>query len=214
MKLVLKSETATDIPLLKERVKNLNETGLILVEKYQNSFVNMLKSSNKSAKCLLDMVVNQFTCFCDVASFQQRKVGLYKRAQILIADIWACFEGQGLGEFSDIYFLTMFADYLVPRGLQFLGVIQYSNELQDRLKQGEVLPYGSSFEVEIRGCSIWAVELICKELQSMQNKRISGNCDRVVINPILVDFYLWDYTKENEEKIGDFPMHKTRSIFY
>lgn len=38
-------------------------------------------------------------------------VAFYKRAQILIADIWACFEGQGLGNFSDIDTITMFADY-------------------------------------------------------------------------------------------------------
>ena len=38
-------------------------------------------------------------------------VAFYKRAQILIADIWACFEGQGLGYFYDINYLTMFADY-------------------------------------------------------------------------------------------------------
>lgn len=38
-------------------------------------------------------------------------VSLYKRAQILIGDIWACFEGKGLGKFDDIDTLTMFADY-------------------------------------------------------------------------------------------------------
>jgi hypothetical protein len=38
-------------------------------------------------------------------------VCLYKRAQILVADIWACFEGQGYGEFNDIDEITMFADY-------------------------------------------------------------------------------------------------------
>lgn len=38
-------------------------------------------------------------------------VSIHKRAQILIGDIWACHEGQGLGEFDDIDSLTMFADY-------------------------------------------------------------------------------------------------------
>jgi hypothetical protein len=38
-------------------------------------------------------------------------VSFYKRAQILIADIWGCFEGKGLGFFEDIDHLTMFADY-------------------------------------------------------------------------------------------------------
>ena len=211
-KTIFHSETTTDIPLLKERVKNLNETGKLLVEKYQNSFVNVLKSCNKSAKALLDLVVTQFPCFRDEATFQNQNVGLYKRAQILIADIWACFEGKGLGEFADISTLTMFADYLVPRGLQFLNVMEYSNELQDILRQGELLPYGSQLEVEIRGCSIWAVELICKELRKMQKENVHD--EMVVINAILVDFFLWDYTKAHEDEIKGFPMHKTRSIFY
>ena len=215
MKTIFQSETTTNIPLLTERVKNLNETGLLLVEKYQDTFVNMLRYCNKSAKVLLDMVVTQFSCFRDEATFQNKKVGLYKRAQILIADIWACFEGQDFGEFTDIDLLTMFADYLVPRGLQFLDVIEYSNELQNILKQGKLLPYGSTLEVEIRGCSIWAVELICNELRRMQKENISENGDKVVIiNAILVDFFLWDSTKAREDEIGGFRMHKTRSIFY
>ena len=38
-------------------------------------------------------------------------VSFYKRAQILIADIWSCFEGKSYGEFNDINTITMFADY-------------------------------------------------------------------------------------------------------
>lgn len=40
------------------------------------------------------------------------KVKFYKRAQILAADLWSCFEGKTYGEFHDIdEYLTMFADY-------------------------------------------------------------------------------------------------------
>ena len=133
--------------------------------------------------------------------------------QILIADIWACFEGKYFGEFVDINSLTMFADYLVPRGLQFLDVIEYSNELRNTIKRGELLPYGSALEVEIRGCSIWAAVRICEELRRMQKETICEN-DGIVINAILVDFFLWEYTKAREDEIGEFPTHKTRSIFY
>ena len=33
----------------------------------------------------------------------------YKRAQILVADLWACFEGTSHGQFDDIDTITMFA---------------------------------------------------------------------------------------------------------
>jgi hypothetical protein len=42
-------------------------------------------------------------------------VKLYKRAQILVADLWAAFRGQSYGTFADIDSITMFADYRVPQ---------------------------------------------------------------------------------------------------
>jgi hypothetical protein len=39
-------------------------------------------------------------------------VRLYKRAQILVADLWACFNGEEFGEFHDIDKITMFAGRL------------------------------------------------------------------------------------------------------
>lgn len=199
-------------------MKNLNETGKILVEQFENSFANLLANCGKSAAVLLDKITSLFPCFRDVATFQGRKVAFYKRAQILIADLWGCFEGQGFGEFEDIDSLTMFADYLVPKGLQFMNVLEYSKELQQSINAGELIPYGSLYEVEIRGCVIWSVELICDELKRLlkdeQVSKYAPPDDRVKINAILVDFFLWDYTKKHEKEIKDFPVHKTRSIFY
>ena len=54
---------------------------------------------------------------------------IYKRVQILVADIWACFEGKGIGEFTDIDSITMFADYRVPQILVHLGAMRYSDKL-------------------------------------------------------------------------------------
>jgi hypothetical protein len=88
----------------------------------------MIMKCNKSAKKLLEMIVEDFPSFRDVAVFENREgilynieqsvnflflilVALYKRAQILIADTWACCGGKGLGEFHDIDAITMFADY-------------------------------------------------------------------------------------------------------
>lgn len=40
---------------------------------------------------------------------------LYKRAQILVADLWACFNGEDFGEFHDIDKITMFAGTVFAR---------------------------------------------------------------------------------------------------
>lgn len=75
-----------------------------------------------------DKCVNN--CFCFSVSF-------YKRAQILVGDIWACFKGEGIGKFLDIDYLTMFADYRIPQILLHFGAIRYSNALMTKLESGK-----------------------------------------------------------------------------
>lgn len=47
----------------------------------------------------------------------------------------------------------------VPQCLLFLGVLNYSGDLWKSLEAREQLTSGGEREVEIRGCSIWAVEV-------------------------------------------------------
>lgn len=83
-------------------------------------------------------------------------VTFYKRAQILIADLWGCFEGVGPGYFSDIDSITMFADYRVPQVLKYYNAIEYSDDLKSFLKRNALLSSGARYEVEIRAASILA----------------------------------------------------------
>ena len=73
--------------------------------------MNCVKGCDKSAQKLISTVLDNFPAFRDIADYEGRKVSILKRAQILVADIWALFKGQGIGEFHDIDSLTMFADY-------------------------------------------------------------------------------------------------------
>ena len=88
----------------------------------------------------------------------------YKRAQILVADVWGCFEGQGYGYFSDIEVITMFADYRVPQVLKYYNVIEYSDDLKSFLRRNILLSSGARYEVEIRAASIVACRVINKTL--------------------------------------------------
>lgn len=72
-----------------------------------------------------------------------------KRAQILISDIWACFNEQGLGEFTDIDSITMFADYRVPQILHSLGCIAYSPALTKHIQNLQPLEHNDPREIEI-----------------------------------------------------------------
>jgi len=101
----------------------------VLIDKFSGSFVTCLRSCENSAVKLLQIVLENFECFKDVGKAYGKDVSILKRAQILISDIWALFEGKGLGHFHDIDSLSMFADYRVPQSLQYFGVLLYSNEL-------------------------------------------------------------------------------------
>ena len=72
--------------------------------------------------------------FQDHMIYKGRQIHFYKRAQILIADIFSKFKGKGLGEFTDIHELTMFPDYRVPQILQAEGVFEYSEYLWNKIK--------------------------------------------------------------------------------
>lgn len=78
-------------------------------QEFGGSFVNCIDDADLSAAGLVNLLAENFECFRDETVFQGRKVRLYKRAQILVADLWACFNGEDFGEFEDIDKITMFA---------------------------------------------------------------------------------------------------------
>lgn len=205
---ILRSDTKVKIPLLSERVKCLHEVGAVLLENFEGTFANVVKKAESSAKNLLDLIVDNFKCFRDEATFKGQKVSFYKRAQILIGDIWACFNGNGIGYFKDIDVITMFADYRVPQSLLWYGVFDYIEELEVQLKQNIIFKNGDIEEQEIRGCSIHAVEL----LKEYTNKQL----EKEKINSILIDHFLWDFRRKHAEEIEErgLPFHKVYSIYY
>ncbi|KXS97841.1 hypothetical protein AC578_7631 [Pseudocercospora eumusae] len=170
--------------------------------------VRLVQKSERSAGKLVNLLAHHFPCFRDETRFEGRRVRLLKRAQILVADLWAALNRSGLGEFHDIGHLTMFADYRVPQSLHSLGVLMYSPPLEYRIRDLRAIESGHAWEVQLRGCSIWAVELIRREIVRRHGEATS-------INAVLIDFFLYDLAKEGE-RIGQhaIPHHRTRSIWY
>lgn len=206
---ILRSDNDVEIPLLQERLNCLHEVGSTLLKHFEGSFINCVKQANNSAIKLLRIIIDNFKCFRDEAIYEGTKVSIYKRAQILIGDIWACYKNRGLGYFNDIDQITMFADYRVPQSLLLFNVLKYSDELKDKLTSNHIFENGDAMEVEIRGCSIHAVELL--------KLYVITKIDRPeAVNSILIDHFLWDYRRKNAKKIlaEILPFHKTFSIYY
>ncbi|ANB15556.1 hypothetical protein AWJ20_3184 [Sugiyamaella lignohabitans] len=232
---VFASSTAEQVPLFDERYRVLKEAGrviqneLLSQEQQQrklvsstdifdtassttNAFIDLfITRADKSALKLVELVSTKFPSFCDTASYHGRTVHIMKRAQILVADIWACFQGKSYGEFNDIDQITMFADYRVPQMLHSLNCISYSTDLTHHLTSHLPLDNGDPREVEIRACSIWSVEIIRREILAIDPS--------APINSILIDYYLWDTAKAIQKQLGldqhsMIACHRTRSVFY
>ncbi len=82
----------------------------------------------------------------------------------------------------------------------------YFKELLDKLRSEELLENGSEMEVEIRGCSIRAVELVTSALKRMRPE--------MAMSDVLVDYFLWGFRRRKAKEMEKFPYHKTRSIYY
>lgn len=136
-KIFRSDDKETKIPLMGERLRCLHEVGEVLLNKYDGNFESVVKNCGNSAENLLKTIVQDFPCFRDEADYNGQRVSIYKRAQILVGDIWACYKGEGLGYFKDINeSITMFADYRVPQVLIHFKALEYTDELMEYLKNG------------------------------------------------------------------------------
>ncbi|MBI2862011.1 MAG: hypothetical protein HYX89_04245, partial [Chloroflexi bacterium] len=125
-----------DVPLLPQRLQILQEVGSRLQQRFDGAFARAIEEARSSAAALVRIVVETFPSFNDVAEYNGKEVRFYKRAQILVADLYGAFEGRGWGGFHDLETLTTFADYKVPQVLRELGAIEYVPPLAEKVDQG------------------------------------------------------------------------------
>lgn len=183
----------TEIPLLDERLRNLNEVGAVTQRKFRGDFRYIADQAQNDALQLVDLLVESFPSFEDSSVYKGIKVEFSKRAQLLASDLDYFFRGLGNSDR-----LIACADYKLPQVLRRYGILQYSDELQRRIRAGEEIPAGSEEEIEIRAHTIHAVELIKGEITSVKSSQVND--------------YLW---LEGQIKLPtDEPYHLTRTTAY
>ncbi|XP_045562803.1 queuosine 5'-phosphate N-glycosylase/hydrolase isoform X2 [Salmo salar] len=207
---VLRSDNNTPMPMLEERHRVLTEGGRVLLQ-HGGSFRSFISPAGSDVQKMVELIVDNLPSYRDEATYKGKRISLYKRAQILVADLWGIMEARVEGDMPNLDFLTMFADYRVPQALVHLGALRYSDTLMETLRNGELLSSGDRREVEIRGCSIWCVEKIKAHLWSLVEERDGQSCN---INSAIIDFYLWPYAKQHHKEMAHIPIHHTRCIYY
>lgn len=179
----------------------LNDLGRLLLGRFDGSFARLVAAAGGRAERLV-YTLSELPFFRDVAAYDGLEVAFYKRAQLMGADLWLAFGGEGYGHFEDIDELTIFADNVVPNVLRVDGVLVYDPELAARIDRGELIPAGSPAEVEIRACAVHAAELIVAELKRA-GRRVTAR---------ELDYLLWNLGQEPRYKAV--PRHRTRTVFY
>lgn len=198
-----------EIPLMEHRVANLRELGQGLLLLGDNPATSLIRSANRSAIRLVEMIVDMFPSFNDVTVWPYSETGVstnevrfYKRAQILIGDLAGGLTGSPLAEFDDLDQLTAFADYKVPQILREMGVLVYGDELASVVDSYTHIPQGDRLEVEIRAATLVACDLLVRALHN----RGRG------VTAAELDWHLWSLSQELGRNHR--PYHRTVTVFY
>ena len=211
------------LPLENERARLLREIGAGLTRHWNGKVANLIHAAAGDAPSLVDLVVQTFPGFRDatVDPRDGRQVFFYKRAQIFVGDVWGRFGGEGLGAFGDsIGELTMFADYRVPVVLRQLGILKYSDAFASVVDEGRTLvPSGSADEIDMRACTVQAVERMKHALEARLAKEIelrpalgSGEAAAPAVTSVALDWFLW--TQGEKRRDDSPPHHRTMTVFY
>ncbi len=189
-----------EIPLLEERLAIVRELGTEMMAHYQGEVSRLITAAAGSSLKLVHLLVSTFPSFRDASLYNGKQVYFYKRAQIFAADLYGSFHGKEWGKFSDITLLTAFADYKIPQILRHKGVLTYSDELAALIDEMQEISADSAMEIEIRAGTIYAIELLRRELTSLGRDLL----------PLEIDWILWN--RARNAKMA--PHHRTITTFY
>jgi len=166
---------------LKKRWQIIKQVSSEIIRKY-GTCQDLVKNCNNKFSALVPKIEN----------LPYFKDPFLKRAQILACDIY----GSGLEKFDDLDYLTAFADYKVPQILNHLGILEYSESLNKKIKNKALIAPGSLLEMEIRAGTIIAIESIKKDFGFYAFE---------------IDWILWNKAQKLNIKK---PYHLTKTICY
>jgi hypothetical protein len=170
----------------------LSDLGERVERGFGGSFARLVDAAEGSATALLELLA-AWPAFLDVSVYRGRSVPLFKRAQLVAAELAYA----GLAAFPDLDRLTLFADNLVPHLLRVEGVLRYDDALAARIDGSEPIEHGSPEEVEIRACAVTAVEQLAR---------------RTGASPASLDRILWNRGQAPRYKSR--PRHRARCTAY
>ena len=194
----------TEIPLFRERLNLLRQLGKDLLEKYDGIFKNIIEEASGKAENIVELLAKDLPeIFNDVADYQGQEVKFYKRAQLVPAHLFDLSKFKLISvPLSGHSKITAFADYKVPQLLRKFGILEYTDELANKIDNQIEIPAGSDEEIEIRANTIWAIELATEIIKERFPQANAAKVDGI--------FWFKGQVKSPKDK----PYHRTKTIWY
>jgi hypothetical protein len=181
-------------PLMTDYAAALRDVGERLATDHGGRFEGLIEAAGGSAAALAGLLA-EWKSFADVSTYDGQPAPFFKRAQLAAADLGRA----RLADFTDLDRLTAFADNLVPHVLRLDGLLVLDPALAAAIDAGERLAHGSPEEVELRACTVHAVEL----LSGATNRQLS---------PAQIDAALWN--RGGAERYKAVPRPRSRNTAY
>ena len=178
-----------EMPMMSERLDILLNVGAKLSDDYKGDWMNFINAGPKklydNGEGLIERLTSEFPRFDDTSQYAEKyNVHFYKLAQLAFWGIHAELAGTGDFYIEDMQSMSAFADYIVPVALEVMKIVEYSEELRNKITNGEIIARDSLEEIEIRSTSLYITAKLTEEI----NKRRPA--EKSIIIPQL-DYRLW-----------------------
>lgn len=171
------------IPLLTHRLRQMRSFGQTMLILRHNNMADFLSAHDFFAfshslggvvyEGFVDSLSGKFSSFYDTVKSRQGLVVPFNKRANLLALMYqsrATQAGSILTPLRDARHIVPPADYQVPRALEAMGLIQYSDALKNKIFERKILAYGSQAEIEIRAAN---VAVMCALLEGINRERNS-----------------------------------------
>jgi hypothetical protein len=178
-----------EMPMMSERLDILLNVGAKLSDDYKGDWMNFINAGPKklydNGEGLIERLTSEFPRFDDTSQYDEKyNIHFYKLAQLAFWGIHAELAGTGDFYIEDMQSMSAFADYIVPVALEVMKIVEYSEELRNKITNGEIIARDSLEEIEIRSTSLYITAKLTEEI----NKRRPA--EKSIIIPQL-DYRLW-----------------------
>lgn len=193
-------EGNTEIPMIQQRTSILKDIWNTVVTQCNGNIISLFDKEQSELE-LIEKIVALFPSFDDKTTYKWQEVYFNKRVQLFISDVFTVIDSK-IHKITSINNISALADYKIPQVLRKLWILEYNQSLAEKVDNKiEILQF-SNEEIEIRANMVVAIHKITEKLQDLHlSYRVSDIDDAV--------WLMWKKLLP-----GDFPNHRTRSIFY